>query len=50
MGGLVCTKKFCETLIQDGYVELIKNRSWVFGVIRAVGCDSVEWVRGLKGC
>lgn len=44
MGGLVCTVKFCETLIRDGYVELEITRNWIFGVIRTVGCGSVEGV------
>lgn len=39
MGGLVCAKNLCETLIQDGYVELEINRNWNFGVVRAV----VQW-------
>lgn len=44
MGGLVCTVKFYETLIRDGYVELEITRNWIFGVIRTVGCGSVEGV------
>lgn len=50
MGGLVYTEKLCETLILDGCVELEIARNWIFGVIRAVSCGSVEWVRGLQGC
>lgn len=51
VGCLVCTVKFCEGLIWNGYVELEITMNGVFEVVRTVGCGAVrEGTTYVQGC